>query len=94
MAYHSDFFFFSTLKIAPLTWEQLITRGVLSSTNIEEGKIMSDTSGSNKALYFIVGALLVTVLGLGYMYMSGQSANEPTLSIDVNEDGIDVDTND
>lgn len=55
---------------------------------------MSDTSGSNKALYFIVGALLVAVLGLGYMYMSGQSADEPTLSIDVDDDGIDVDTND
>ncbi|RKQ71852.1 hypothetical protein DES40_1183 [Litorimonas taeanensis] len=55
---------------------------------------MSNRSDSNKGLYFIVGALLVAVLGLGYMYISGQSADEPTLSIDVDEDGIDVDTND
>jgi len=53
---------------------------------------MADNN-ANKGLYFIVGALVVAVLGLGYMYITGQSADEPTLSIDVGEDGIDVDTN-
>jgi len=51
-------------------------------------------SNSNKGLYFIVGALVVAVLGLGTLYLTGQSADEPTLSIDVGEDGIDIDTND
>lgn len=48
---------------------------------------------NNKGLYFIIGALVVAVLGLGYMYISGQSADKPTLSIDVDDDGIDIETN-
>lgn len=48
---------------------------------------------SNKGLYFVIGALVVAVLGLGYMYMTGQSADEPTISIDLDDDGLDVETN-
>lgn len=48
---------------------------------------------SNKTLYFIIGALVVAVLGLGYMYFTGQSADKPTLSIDFDDNGIDVETN-
>lgn len=54
---------------------------------------MSDGSGSNRGLYFIVGALLVAVLVLGYFFMQ-EKQNEPDLSIDVNEQGIDINTND
>lgn len=54
---------------------------------------MSDNNGSGKGIYFIVGALVIAVLGLGYLYISGQSADEPDLAIEVNEDGIDVDSN-
>ena len=40
----------------------------------------------------IVGALIVAVLGLGYIVMQGQ-ADKPDIAIDVSEDGIDIDTN-
>lgn len=53
---------------------------------------MAGKSGNNNVLYMVLGGLLVAVLGLGYMMLSGKS-DEPTLSIDVTEDGIDIDTN-
>ncbi|WP_416877103.1 hypothetical protein [Litorimonas sp.] len=54
---------------------------------------MSDNNGSGKGIYFIVGALVIAVLGLGYMYFTGQSADEPDLSIEVDDNGLDVDSN-
>lgn len=54
---------------------------------------MSDNNGSGKGIYFIVGALVIAVLGLGYLYVSGQSADKPDLAISVDDGGIDVDTN-
>jgi hypothetical protein len=54
---------------------------------------MSDNNGSGKGIYFIVGALVIAVLGLGYLYISGQSADKADLSISVDDGGLDVDTN-
>ncbi len=48
---------------------------------------------SNKSLYLIIGVLIAVAIGLGTMYLSEKS-DEPTLSIDVNEDGIDINTSD
>jgi len=53
---------------------------------------MSNNSNSKSGLYFIVGALLVAVLGLGFVVMNGQ-ADKPDLTIDIGEDGLDIDTN-
>lgn len=54
---------------------------------------MANNSGNGgKGIYMIVGALIVAVLGLGYMVMQSQ-ADKPDLAIEVSEDGIDVDTN-
>jgi len=54
---------------------------------------MANNSGNGgKAIYFIVGALVVAVLGMGYMLMQGQ-ADKPDLAIEVSEDGITVDGN-
>lgn len=53
---------------------------------------MSNNNGNNNGLYFIVGALLVIVLGLGYMAATGKFSDDPDLAIEVSEDGIDVDT--
>ena len=47
--------------------------------------------GGNKGLYFVVGALVVAVLVLGYFFMQSQ-ADEPDLSIEVNEEGLEIDT--
>lgn len=45
---------------------------------------------SNKNL--IIAILIAAVIGIGgYSYY--QSTQEPTLSIDVSEDGLDIDTN-
>lgn len=48
---------------------------------------------SSKSLYLVIGVLLAVVIGLGAMYLTEKS-DEPTLSIDVNEDGIDINTSD
>lgn len=48
---------------------------------------------SKSRLYFIVGALLVAVLGLGYMVISGQGGDKPDLAIEFDENGVDIDTN-
>jgi hypothetical protein len=54
---------------------------------------MSNNTGSGgKGIYMIVGALIVAVLGLGYVVMQGQ-ADEPDLAIEFSEDGIDIDSN-
>jgi hypothetical protein len=54
---------------------------------------MANNSGNSRGgLYMIVGALIVAVLGLGYVVMQGQ-ADKPDIAIDVSEDGIDIDTN-
>lgn len=46
---------------------------------------------SNSAVYFILGALVVAVLGIGYFLYSGQASGGNDLSITVSEDGIDAD---
>ncbi|MDA8708342.1 hypothetical protein N9M10_03115 [Hellea sp.] len=52
---------------------------------------MANNSGNGgKGLYMIVGALVVAVLGLGYIVMQGQ-ADKPDLAISVSEDGIEID---
>lgn len=53
---------------------------------------MTNKNGNSSGLYMIVGALVVVVLGLGYMVATGQFADEPDLSIEVSEDGLDIDT--
>jgi len=54
---------------------------------------MANNSGNGgKGLYMIIGALVVAVLGLGYIVMQGQ-ADKPDLAIEVSEDGIDIDSN-
>ncbi|WP_017932426.1 hypothetical protein [Robiginitomaculum antarcticum] len=52
---------------------------------------MADNSGSGKGLYFIVGALVIAVLVIGYFMMAGQ-ADKPDLAIDVDEGGIQIET--
>ncbi len=51
---------------------------------------MADNSGSNKGLYFIVGALVVVVMGMAYMMFA--PSEQPDLEIDLS-DGIKIDTN-
>ncbi len=51
---------------------------------------MANKSGGN-ALYFIIGAVVVAVLAVGFFMV--QESNEPDFSIDVSESGIDVETN-
>jgi hypothetical protein len=51
---------------------------------------MANKSGGN-ALYFIIGAVVVAVLAGAFFLF--QESNEPDLSIDVGESGIDVETN-
>ena len=55
---------------------------------------MSEEKSSNGMLYFIVGALVVAVLGMGYVMYNGSGQSDSDLSISVSEDGIDVDTPD
>lgn len=52
--------------------------------------LMANKSGGN-ALYFIIGAIVVAVLAVGFFMI--QEQNEPDLSIDVSSEGIDVETN-
>jgi hypothetical protein len=51
---------------------------------------MANKSGGN-ALYFIIGAAVVAAIAVAFFVM--QESNEPDLSIDVSEDGIEVETN-
>lgn len=52
---------------------------------------MSNNSPKNgHALYFVIGALLVIVLGLGY-YVMKEETDKPGVKIEVSEDGIKID---
>ena len=55
-----------------------------------------NAQSSNGALYFIVGALVVAVIGFGIWYFAGQPAagGDSDLSISVSENGMTVDTPD
>lgn len=56
-----------------------------------------NTQSSNGFLYFLVGALLVAVIGFGIWYFAGQPSaggGDADLSISVSEDGMSVDTPD
>jgi len=50
-------------------------------------------SSNNKSLYFIVGALLIAVIGIGAVMYKNQVVDKPALSIELGEDGLDVETN-
>jgi hypothetical protein len=61
------------------------------SVTLLKGKTkMAKKSGGN-ALYFIIGAVVVAVIAVGFFMV--QESNEPDFSIDVSESGIDVETN-
>ena len=51
---------------------------------------MSNKSGGNTT-YFILGAIVVAIIAGAFFLF--QESNEPDLSIDVSESGIDVETN-
>lgn len=51
---------------------------------------MAKNSGGNNGLYFIVGALVVAVLGLSYMMFA--PSEQADLEIDLS-DGIKIETN-
>ncbi len=60
---------------------------------------MAENSQSgNGALYFIVGALVVAVIGFGIWYFAGQPSSsgggDADLSISVDDDGMTVNTPD
>ena len=52
----------------------------------------NNSGGGGKGIYFIVGALVVAVLGMGYFMIQNQT-DEPDLAIEFSEDGIKVDGN-
>jgi len=52
-----------------------------------------NSSSNNKGLYFIVGALVIAVIGMGAVMYKNQIADKPAISIDLGEDGLDVETN-
>lgn len=52
---------------------------------------MASNSGKGgNTLYFIIGALVVAVLALGF-YVMQEEADKPGIQIEVSEDGIKVD---
>ena len=56
-----------------------------------------NTQSGNGALWFIVGALVVAVVGFGVWYFAGQPAatsGDADLAISVDDDGMTVDTPD
>ncbi|WP_018148381.1 hypothetical protein [Henriciella marina] len=57
-----------------------------------------NTQSGNGALYFLVGALLVAVIGFGVWYFAGQpssgAGDEADISISVDEDGMSMNTPD
>lgn len=61
---------------------------------------MADNTQSNNGfLYFLVGALLVAVIGFGIWYFAGQPAatnggDDADLSVSVDDDSMSVDTPD
>lgn len=54
------------------------------------------TQSGNGALWFIVGALVVAVIGFGVWYFAGQPATpgnqDSDVSVSISEDGMSVDT--
>ncbi|WP_143435377.1 hypothetical protein [Henriciella aquimarina] len=56
-----------------------------------------NTQSGNGALWFIVGALVVAVIGFGVWFFAGQPASsgnngDADFSVSVDEDGMTVDT--
>lgn len=51
---------------------------------------MSQQSPRNNGLYFIVGALVVAVLGMGYLMLQ-DTQSDPRLEISISEDGLNID---
>jgi len=55
---------------------------------------MSGSNANNNGfLYFLVGALLVGVIGFGVYYFTQDNSADADLEISVGEDGIKVDGN-
>jgi LPXTG-motif cell wall-anchored protein len=50
-------------------------------------------TNSNGFLYFLVGAMLVGILGFGVYYFTQDNSAKADLEISVGEDGIKVDGN-
>lgn len=54
------------------------------------------TQSGNGALWFIVGALVVAVIGFGVWYFAGQPSapgnQDSDVSVSISEDGMSVDT--
>ncbi len=53
---------------------------------------MPNNNGRGNGLYFIIGALAVAVVVLGYMGATGKFSDDPDFSIEVSDKGIDVNT--
>lgn len=54
----------------------------------------NNPNGGNRAIYFIVGALVVAVIGFGIYYFGGYAQQDQAdISITMDENGMDVDTN-
>jgi hypothetical protein len=58
----------------------------------KESLMAGNSSNGRGGLYMVVGALVVAVMGLGYVVLQDK-ANEPDLAISVSEDGIEVNGN-
>jgi len=52
---------------------------------------MADKSTGGKGLYLIIGGLVVTVAVLAYFMFA--PSNQPDLTIDIGDSGIEVETN-
>lgn len=75
----------------------ILTRNLASALayylhrNKMRDKFMASQNGGGKGLYFILGALVVAVAVMAYLQFA--PSNEPDLSIDFGEGGIEVETN-
>jgi len=52
---------------------------------------MANNSGGGKGLYLIIGGLVVAVAVMAFMLFA--PSDEPDLSIDIGDGGIEIDTN-
>ncbi|MEE2879363.1 MAG: hypothetical protein VX593_10195 [Pseudomonadota bacterium] len=56
----------------------------------------TNTQSGNGALWFIVGALVVAVIGFGVWYFTGQPSatgeQDSDIAVSISEDGMTVDT--
>ena len=77
-------------KLQKIAWN-FFEQYALLNTHKKEKHMNS--SSNNKALYFFVGALLIAVIGMGAVMYKNQVAEKPALSIELGEDGLDVETN-